>query len=84
MAVDGPSVPAAAVAELDIDEADLGLLKDITWVVWTFRWQCLLLYVLVGKVSCWVFWVAMCVVVYFKWQSEFLGLLRGNVCCCMS
>lgn len=31
VAVDGPSVPAAAVAELDIDEADLGLLQDITW-----------------------------------------------------
>jgi len=60
-------------------------------VVGSFRWQCVLLYVLCGKGF----------VKSFKWQSEFLvllsvkenfgslrcqsvllGLLGGNVCCC--
>ena len=31
VAVDGPSGPAAAAAELDVDEVVLGLLQDITW-----------------------------------------------------
>jgi len=34
-----------------------------------------------GNVWCWVFLVAMCVVGSFRWQSEFLCLLGGNVCC---
>lgn len=29
--VDVPTVPLAAVADLDVDKVDLGLLQDITW-----------------------------------------------------
>jgi len=38
-------------------------------VVVCFRSQCVLLYV----------YVAMCVIGSFRWQSELLGLLCGNV-----
>jgi len=34
-----------------------------------------------GKVSFWVFWVAMCVVVCFRWQYVMLGLLGAKVSC---
>jgi len=44
-----------------------------------FSWQCLLFYGLGGKVSC-MFYVAMCVVGSYRWQSE-LYFLGGNVCC---
>jgi len=37
--------------------------------------------ILGGNVCCWVFYVAMCVAVCFRWQSELLGLLGGNVSC---
>jgi len=46
-----------------------------------FRWQCVLLGFLRGKMSCWVFLVAVCVVGSLNWQCVLLGLLGGNVCC---
>ena len=42
-----------------------------------------MLYVLHGNVRCSFFYVAMSVVGYFSWQCGLLGLLNGNVCCCM-
>jgi len=36
-----------------------------------------------GKMSCWVFLVAVCVVGSLNWECVLLGLLCGNVCCCM-
>ena len=45
-----------------------------------FRWQSGFLYVSGGKVSCWVFYVAICVDVCFGWQCVLLGLVGGNVC----
>ena len=49
----------------------------------SFRWQSGFLYVSGGKVSCWVFYVAMCVVGSFRCQCVLLCLLGTNVCCCM-
>ena len=45
-----------------------------------FRWQCVLLRLLGGKVSSCMLYVAMCVVVCLRSQSE-LYVLGGNVCC---
>jgi len=53
------------------------------FVVGSFGWQCVLLYVLGGKVNCWILEVAMCVSGSFRWQCVVLRLLGGNVCCCM-
>jgi len=36
-----------------------------------------------GNMYCWVFEVAKCVVVMFRWQCVLLDLLGGNVCCGM-
>jgi len=45
-----------------------------------FRWHYVLLGILGGVVSCWVFYVAICVDVCFGWQCVLLGLVGGNVC----
>jgi len=53
-------------------------------IVVSFRYQCVLLYVLGGNVCCslffggnvcyWVYYVTVCVVVCFTWQNDLLGL----------
>jgi len=40
-----------------------------------------LLLVLDGSVCCCMFYVAMCVVVCFRWQCVLLGFLRGKMSC---
>jgi len=51
-------------------------------VVLCIRWQCVLS-LLAGNVCFGAFYVALCFIGYFKWQCVLLGLLRGNMCCCM-
>jgi len=46
----------------------------------SFRRQSELLYV-AGNLCCCMFYVAMCVVVCFRWQCVLLDLLGGNLCC---
>ena len=52
------------------------------YIVGSFRWQCVLLYVLGGNMCFWVFYVAICVVGSFRWQFE-LYVVGGNIFCCM-
>ena len=58
----------------------LGLLGAMCFVV-CFRWQCVLLGLLGGKMSWLVSSEAICIAGSFRWQCELSGLLCGNVCC---
>ena len=50
-------------------------------VVLCFRWQCVLLGLLVGKVSFCMLYVTKYVVGSFRWQCVLWYVLGGNVCC---
>ena len=50
-------------------------------VVRSFTWECVVLGLLSGKACCSVFYVAVCVVGYFRRQYELLYLLDGYLCC---
>jgi len=51
-------------------------------VVVCFSWQCVFLGISCGKVSCWVFYVAICIVGISTWHYV-LYVLGDNECYCM-